>query len=717
MTKSTLMLLCSTLVIQASVAAEPPSSSVAIAAPSAEETAAANPLLLPATLAFGLPPFDKIRNEHYAPAFQTAMAQHLTEINAIADNTAAPTFENTVVAMERSGRLLARVSAVFFNLNATNTNPVMETLARNLAPVLSAHQDQIFLNTALFQRVDAVFQQRSSLSLDPESLRLLERYHTDFIRAGAQLNASDKNKLRSMNAELASLSNKFNQNVLKETNAAALIVDQRAELSGLTEAEIDTAAAAAKARGLDGKYAIPLVNTTGQAYQAVLHNRALRQRLHELAIARGSQGGEFDNRETVLRLVRLRAERAQLLGYPNHAAYRLDDETARTTTAVNNMLAGLVPAAVANARREEAELQKMVDAGTTHFSLKAWDWPYYSEQLRKEKYAFDDAQLRPYFELNHVLEDGVFYAATKLYGITFKERKDLPVYHPSVRIFEVADANGKPLALFIADMYARDTKRGGAWMNAYVGQSQLMNELPVIANHLNIPQPPAGQATLLTVDEVKTAFHEFGHALHGMFSQVRYPRFSGTSVPRDFVEYPSQVNEMWAFWPEVLQHYAKHYQTGQVIPASLLDKLSNIKQYNQGYTTTSYLASALLDQRWHQLAPNHIPTEVLAFEKAALTEAGVNMEAVPPRYRTTYFSHVFSGGYSAGYYAYLWSEVLDAESVEWFKEHGGLTRKNGDWFRQQLLSRGGSVDPMQSFRQFRGRDPEITPLLIRRGLR
>ncbi|MFZ6771713.1 M3 family metallopeptidase [Undibacterium sp. SXout7W] len=717
MTKSTLMLLCSTLVIQASLAAEslPPSGNATVA--TIEAAVATNPLLSPSTLAFGLPAFDKIRNEHYAPAFQLAMEQHLAEINAIADSAAAPTFDNTIVAMERSGRLLARVSAVFFNQNATNTNPVMETLARDLAPQMSAHQDQIFLNASLFQRVDTVFRQRASLSLDPESLRLLERYHTDFIRAGAQLSAADKNTLRSMNAELASLANRFNQNGLKETNAAALIVDQRADLSGLTDAEIDTAAAAAKARGLEGKFVIPLVNTTGQAYQAVLTHRAVRQRLHELAVARGNHGGEFDNRDIVLRLARLRAERAQLLGYPNHAAYRLDDETAKTTTAVNKMLAGLAPAAVANAKREAAELQKLIDASSSHFPLAAWDWPYYSEQVRKEKYAFDDAQLRPYFELRHVLEDGVFYAATKLYGVTFKERKDLPVYHPSVRIFEVSDANGKPLALFIADMYARDTKRGGAWMNAYVTQSGLMNELPVIANHLNIPQPPAGQPTLLTVDEVKTAFHEFGHALHGMLSNVRYPRFSGTSVPRDFVEYPSQVNEMWALWPEVLQHYAKHYQTGQVIPSALVEKLSQIQQCNQGYTTTSYLASALLDQRWHQLTPDQIPTDVLAFERTALKEAGVEMDAVPPRYRTTYFSHVFSGGYSAGYYAYVWSEVLDAESVEWFKEHGGLTRKNGDWFREQLLSRGGSVDPMLSFRQFRGRDPEITPLLIRRGLR
>jgi peptidyl-dipeptidase Dcp len=459
------------------------------------------------------------------------------------------------------------------------------------------------------------------------------------------------------------------------------------------------------------------MNTSGQPYLASLEDRAVRQRLQEASVNRGSHGGDFDNRDTALQLARLRAERAQLLGYPNYAAYGLEDETAKTTTAVNKMLSELAPAAVANAKNEAAELQKIIDANHGDFKLAAWDWAYYTEQLRTAKYAFDDTQLRPYFELDSVLQNGVFFAAHQLYGISFKERKDLPVYHPSVRVFEVFDADGKSMALFIADMYARDSKRGGAWMNSYVEQSTLFNKKPVIANHLNIPQPPKGEPTLLTADEVKTAFHEFGHALHGLFSQVHYPRFSGTNVPRDFVEYPSQVNEMWATWPEVLKNYAKHYKTGEVIPQALVDKITASNKFNQGFATTEYLAASLLDQRWHQLTPAQIPSDAIAFEKAALKEAGVDFAPVPPRYRSTYFSHIFGGGYSAGYYAYLWSEVLDADTVEWFKENGGLTRKNGDWFRQQLLSRGGSIDPMESFRNFRGRDPKIDPLLLRRGLK
>ena len=716
MNKTLLMLLCSALAIQSSVAADAATKATAKAGSTAAHAVSSNPLLAASTLAYELPPFDKIRNEDYAPAFAEAIRQHDAEIRAIAQQRAKPTFDNTVVALERSGQALSHVSAVFFNQIAANTNPVLEALSSELAPKLSAHQDQISLNAPLFQRINAIYQQRAALKLNAESARLLERYYIDFIRAGAKLSDSDKNKLKSLNAQLATLSTKFSQNVLKDTNASAVIVEHKAELQGLSEQEIAAAAAAASAKGLPGKYLIPLVNTTGQAYLATLENRALRQRLLEASLNRGSHGGEFDNRSIAIELARLRAERAKLLGYPNYAAYGLEDETAKTTTAVNNMLRELAPAAVRNAKAEAAELQKIIDANQGSFQLAAWDWAYYTEQLRKEKYAFDDNQLRPYFELNNVLINGVFYAAHQLYGISFKERKDLPVYQPSVRIFEVFDADGKSMALFIADMYARDNKRGGAWMNAYVEQSALFGSKPVIANHLNIPQPAAGEPTLLTPDEVKTAFHEFGHALHGMFSNVKYPRFSGTNVPRDFVEYPSQVNEMWATWPEVLKNYAKHYQTGAPIPQDLLDKISASKKFNQGFTTTEYLAASLLDQRWHQLTPEQMPQDALAFENHALKEAGVDFAPVPPRYRTTYFSHIFGGGYSAGYYAYLWSEVLDADTVEWFKENGGLSRKNGDWFRQQLLSRGGSIDPMESFRNFRGRDPKIEPLLIRRGL-
>ncbi|MFZ6654910.1 M3 family metallopeptidase [Undibacterium sp. TJN19] len=715
-----LVLLGSALAIQSSQAANSSDSSAAVATTSKAASTGkltANPFASASTLQFEYPVFDKIRNEHYAPAFAEGMRRQKAEIVAIANNPAPATFENTVVAMERAGQMLNRVSNIFSSLTGANTNPALEALSLDLSPKLAAHQDQIFLNSKLFKRISKLYEARDKLQLDAESYRLLERYYTDFVRAGANLSDADKVKLKALNGKLASLATTFSQNVLKETNASAIIVDNKADLQGLSEDEIAGTAEAAKARGLTGKYVIPLMNTTGQPFEASLANRALRQRLHEASTARGNHGGEFDNRQVAIALAKLRAERAVLLGYANHAAYGLEDETAKTPEAVNKMLSELAPASVNNAKAEAEELQKLIDAQQGGFKLAAWDWAYYTEQLRKAKYSFDDSQLRPYFELKNVLENGVFFAATKLYGITFKERTDLPVYQPSVKVYEVFDANGQSLALFIADMYARDTKRGGAWMNAYVEQSSLFGTHPVVANHLNIPQPPAGQATLLTFDEVRTAFHEFGHALHGMFSQVRYPRFSGTNVPRDFVEYPSQVNEMWATWPEVLKNYAKHYQTGEAIPQSLVDKVSAANKFNQGFATTEYLAASLLDQRWHQLTPAQVPTDALAFEATALKQAGVDFAPVPPRYRSTYFSHIFGGGYSAGYYAYLWSEVLDAETVEWFKENGGLSRKNGDWFRQQLLSKGGSIDPLLSFRTFRGRDPKIDPLLIRRGLK
>ena len=720
MNKPLLMLLCSALVIQSGVAADTSTSStqnIPLAKAPHPSALVANPLLVKSTLQYEYPVFDKIHNEDYAPAFASAMRLHDAEIKAIASNPAKPNFDNTIVAMERAGQALKRVATIFFNQVGANTNPTLEALSGDLAPKLSAHQDAIFLNAKLFQRINILVEQKANLHLDAESERLLERYYTDFVRAGAKLSNADKEKLKSLNAQLATMENKFNQNVLKEMNASALVIDTKEELAGLSASEIETASSTAKVKGLAGKYMIPLMNTTGQPLLATLENRATRQRLYEASINRGSHGGDADNRAVTLTLARLRAERAELLGYPNFAAYSLEDETAKSPAAVNKMLSELAPAAVANAKKEGLELQKLIDEEHGGFQLAAWDWAFYTERLHQQKFAFDDNQLRPYFELNNVLQNGVFYAANQLYGITFKERKDLPVYQPTVRVFEVFDADGKSLAIFIADMYARDNKRGGAWMNNYVDQSGLFGTQPVIANHLNIPQPPPGEPTLLTPDEVKTAFHEFGHALHGMFSNVRYPRFSGTNVPRDFVEYPSQVNEMWAVWPEVLKNYAKHYQTGQAIPQDLVDKIVASGKFNQGFTTTEYLAATLLDQRWHQLSTKQIPSDTMAFEATALKDAGVDFAPVPPRYRTPYFSHSFGGDYSAGYYAYLWSEVLDADTVEWFKENGGLSRKNGDWFRGQLLSRGGSIDPMQSFRNFRGRDPQIDPLLIRRGLK
>jgi peptidyl-dipeptidase Dcp len=677
--------------------------------------AAGNPFSAISGLPYQYPPFDEIRDAHYAPAFAEGMRQQLAETNAIAGSAAAPTFENTIVAMERSGQFLARVSRVFFNLTSADTNDTLEKLQRDLSPKLAAHRDAIRLNIRLFDRVQALYDKRESLGLDAESARLLERYHTDFVRAGARLSAVDKEKLKVLNRELATLATTFSQNVLKDINASAIVVDNRGELAGLPDNAIATAAEAAKARGLEGKYVLALMNTTGQPPEAALIERAVRQRLHDASVARGSHGGEFDNRAVVLRTAKLRAERARLLGYPNHAAYVLDDETAGTTTAVNELLAKLAAPAVANARREAAAIQAQIDAEKGGFQLAAQDWAFYTEKVRKARYDFDESQLRPYFEIDNVLQKGVFFAANKLYGLSFKERKDLPVYHPSVRVFEVFNADGTPLALFLTDFYARGNKRGGAWMNTYVPQSGLLGSRPVVANHLNIPQPPAGDPTLLTYDEVRTMFHEFGHALHGMFSTVRYPRLS--SVPRDFVEYPSQVNEMWIDWPEVLKNYARHYRTGEAMPQALFDKVLATRRFNQGYSTTEYLAAALLDQRWHQITPEQAPTDAVAFEAAALKQAGVDFAPVPPRYRSTYFSHVFSGGYSAGYYAYIWSAVLDADSVAWFKENGGLTRENGDWFREKLLSRGGSADAMVLFRGFRGRAPGIEPLLERHGLK
>ena len=556
------------------------------------------------------------------------------------------------------------------------------------------------------------------MAFDPEAKRLIERYHLDFVRAGAKLAEKDKDRLKAINSELASLRPAFSQNVLKEVNASAVLVERREELEGLSENAIASAAAAAKEAGHEGKYLVILMNTTGQPPLKELKNRALREKIHKASINRNSQDGEFDTRENLAKIAKLRAERAKLLGYENHAAFELEDQTARTVKTVNDLLRQLAPAAVSNARREAAELQKIIEAEKGGFELTAWDWAYYAEKARKARYAFEESQIRPYFEMNRVLVDGIFFAATKLYGITFKERKDLPLYHPDTTTWEVFNEDGSPLALLIIDWYARPSKRGGAWANSYVSQSYVEGTKPVVGNHLNIPKPAEGEATLLTWDQVETAFHEFGHNLHAMFSAVKYPRFSGTSVPRDFVEFPSQVNEMWADWPEVLKNYAKHYKTGETLPTELVAKMQAAAKFNQGFATTEYLSASLLDQAWHQLTVAEVPpgAAVMEFESAALKKAGVDFAAVPPRYRTPYFSHIFASGYSAGYYSYIWSEVLDADTVEWFKESGGLKRENGDLFRTLLLSRGGSVEALDLFRAVRGRDPEIKHLLKRRGL-
>jgi peptidyl-dipeptidase Dcp len=689
---------------------------IAQTSPVENSNIADNPLLTESSLPYHVPPFDKIKDEHFTTAIEAGMRDQLKEVEAVADNAEKPTFDNTIVALERTGRLLDRAQRTFSNLNACNTNPTLQKIDKEMAPKLAAHRDEIFLNPKLFARVQQLYDNRTHLGLDPESAYLLERYYKDFVRAGAKLSDADKEKLRKINAELATLQTQFEQDVLKEKNASSVVVDHKEDLNGLSDNQMASVTAAAKAEHKEGKFVIQMQNTTGQPLLGSLQNQQLRERIMRTSLGRNSHGGEFDTRDTVLRTAQLRAEKAKLLGYANWAAYQLEDQTAHDVPTVNKLLSDLAPPAVANAKGEAADMQKIVDQEKGGFEIASWDWPFYSEKVRKARYAFDESELRPYYELNHVILDGVFFAAGKLYGLTFKERHDIPVYQPDVRVFEVYDRDGKPLALFLGDYYARPSKRGGAWMNAYVQQSDLFATKPVVANHLNIPKPPPGEPTLLTHDEVRTAFHEFGHALHGMFSNVKYPRFSGTSVPRDFVEYPSQVNEMWATWPEVLKNYAKHYKTGEPIPQALLDKVMAAEKFNQGYKTTEYLSASLLDQAWHQLNPPDVPKDAVAFEAEALHKAGVDFPPVPPRYRSFYFSHAFAGGYSAGYYSYIWSEVLDADTVEWFKEHGGLKRENGDRFRAVLLSRGGSADALGLFKNVVGRDPYVEPLLKRRGL-
>ncbi len=680
-----------------------------------------NPFFAESSLPLHYPAFDKITDADFGPGFDRGMAEHLKEVEAIANNSAAPTFENTIIALEKSGEILDRTSTVFFSLVGADTNDTRKKIQAEYAPKLAAHRDAIALNPMLFERVQKLYDTRDSLGLDAEGVRLVERYHTDLVRSGAKLPEADKVRLKEINGELANLSTSFNQNVLAEVNASAITVDSKDELAGMTDDQIAAAADAAKAAGKEGKYVIALLNTTGQPLQSQLENRALRERLHKASVSRGSRGNEFDNTRLVSTILKLRAEKAGMLGYPTYAAYVLADETAKTPEAVNEMLGKLAPPAVANARREGAALQAMIDKeqaakGEPSFKLEPWDWAYYTEKVRADKYDFDESQLKPYLEMKNVLENGVFYAAGQLYGLSFKQRTDLPVYHPDVTTYDVFDKDGSQLAIFVFDPFARPSKRGGAWMNSYVSQSELTGNLPIVANHLNITKPTNGPA-LMTWDETTTMFHEFGHALHGMFSNVKYPYFSGTSVPRDFVEFPSQVNEMWADWPSVLANYAKHYKTGEAMPQALLDKVAAASKFNQGFATTEYLGSAMLDQSWHQVKADRIPDAagVMDFEAAALKANGTDYAAVPPRYRTPYFSHIM-GGYAAGYYAYIWSEVLDANTVEYIKNNGGLTRENGDRFRDTLLSRGGSKDALQLFRDFAGHEAEITPLLVRRGL-
>ena len=679
-----------------------------------------NPFLAPSTLPYQLPPFADIRDEHYREAFDAGIAEQLAEIAGIVSNPDAPTFENTLLPLERSGQTLQRVAAVFFNKSSSDSNDFTNDLEEELAPVLAAHEDAIRLDPGLYSRIAAVHEQRDSLGRDDESLYLVERYHTEFTLSGAGLSDTDKATLRDYNKRLSTLTTRFEKNLLADTNELALVIDDPTELDGLTSGEVSAAAAAATERGLDGKHLITLVLPTAHPYLASLTNREVRERLLTASVSRGIRGGAHDNRELVLEISRLRAERARLLGFDSHAAFVTADETAKTPEAVADMLGRLAPAAARNARAEQAELQKLVngsgDDSGAGFELAAWDWAFYTEKVRQATFDVDTAAMRPYFELERVLQDGVFHAATRLYGITFAPRSDLVGWHPDARVFEVSNEEGSPVGLYIGDFYTRDSKRGGAWMNPLISQSALLETPTVVCNNMNIAKPAAGEPTLLSFDEVNTLFHEFGHALHGLFAQVTYPKFSGTNVYRDFVEFPSQVNEMWMLQPEVLANYARHHETGESMPQDLVDRIHASATFNEGFSTSEYLAAALLDQAWHRIGADTVVTDVAEFEASALAAVGLDNPLVPTRYASTYFAHTFSGGYDAGYYSYIWSEVLDADTVEWFTENGGLTRENGDRFRDRLLGVGGRMDPLAAYRDFRGRDAMIQPLLDRRGL-
>ena len=673
----------------------------------------ANPFAQRSDLDFELPPFALIKEEHYLPAFYEGCTQQLAEVQAILETPGAATFENTIVALEKSGQMLMRTLLVFFNKSSSDTNDAMDKIEEEMAPKLAAHQDAINLNPALYARIKSLYDNRESIGLNTEDAWLLERYYKDLIHAGAHLSESQRDRLKELNEQLSKLETQFSKNVLADTNDLAVLVDTIDELDGLSENEIASAAAAAKDRGHDGKWLIGMVNFSGNPVLDSLTNRALRKKIMQDSLLKGNRANENDNKPVILKVVKLRAERAKLFGKNTHAEHVIAVQTAEHPDNVHAMLRKIAPAAVRNAKAEAQDLKK--SAGT---EIESWDWGFYTEQVRLEKYNIDTSKMRPYFELESVLTNGIFFAANKLFGITFKERPDLVTYHPEARAFEVFNEDGSKLGLFIGDFYTRDSKRGGAWMNNLVDQNFLFNQLPVVVNNLNIPKPPAGKPTLLTFSETTTLFHEFGHALHGLLSQVKYPRVSGTSVQRDFVEFPSQVNEMWILWPEVVENYARHFETGEKLPQEWIDNLDAASTFNEGHATTSYLAAAILDLAWHSLDSEEAAkiTDVEAFEAQAIKDYGLDFAPVPTRYRSTYFSHIFAGGYSAGYYGYIWSEVLDADTVDWFKENGGLQRKNGEHFRNTLLGRGGSIDSMQMFRNFRGRDSKIEPLLKRRGL-
>jgi len=676
----------------------------------------ANPLLVPSKLPFQAPPFDKIKDNHFQPAMEEGMKEQLAEIQKIADNPDTPTFENTLVAMEKSGQLLTRVYQVFNVLAGANTNPALQRIQEEEAPKLAAHQDAIYLNPKLFKRIEKIYKKRTALQLDSESIRLVAYYYQEFVLAGANLSDADKDSLKKLNQEEASLSAQFVNQLLAATKAGALVVSDKSQLAGLSQSELDAAAQAAQSRNMKDKWVISLQNTTQQPVFRSLSDRAIRKQLFEASWNRTEQGDSNDTRTTIVRMAKIRAEKAKLLGFPNYAAWKLQDQMAKTPETVAHFLGKLVPAATAKARKEAAAIQMRIDKQQGNFTLKPWDWNYYAEQVRKAKYDLDEDQIKPYFVLDSVLKNGVFYAANQLYGITFKERQDLPVYQKDVRVFEVSDKDGSPLGLFYCDYFKRDNKSGGAWMDNMVGQSKLLGTKPVIYNVANFTKPASGQPALISFTDVITLFHEFGHALHGFFASQEYPSLSGTSVARDFVEFPSQFNEHWALDPTVLKHYAIHYKTGEPMPQTLADKIKRSATFNQGYALTELLAAAALDMQWHTLPANAAEQKVDSFEATALKKTHLDLPQVPPRYRSSYFLHIWGNGYAAGYYAYLWTEMLDDDAFQWFEDNGGLTRANGQRFRNMILSRGNTENYSKMFRDFCGHDPKIEPMLKNRGL-
>jgi peptidyl-dipeptidase Dcp len=675
----------------------------------------ANPFYAPSPLPFHAPEFNKITDSDYQPAIDAGIAQQLQEVEAIANNPAPPTFENTLVAMEKTGQLLDRVMSVFNGVTGANIDPTLQKIQDYETPRLAGLHDSIYLNEKLWKRVETVYNEREKLHLKPEDQRLVWYYHQKFVHAGAMLPEAAKAKLKKLNQEESVLSNNFINQLLAATKAGAFHTTDKAALAGLSPAQMAAAAQAAQGRKEQG-WVLPLQNTTQQPDLAVLSDRATRKALFEDSWNRAERGGPDDTRATIARLAQVRAEKAHLLGYPNYAAWKLADQMAKTPQAALDFMNALVPASTAKAREEAKELQAMIDKDHGGFQLQPWDWEYYAEQVRKAKYDLDESQVRPYFELNNVLENGVFYAAHELYGITFKERKDIPVYAPDVRVFEIYDANGKPLALWYGDYFKRDNKNGGAWMDTFVGQSKLLGTLPVIYNVANFTKPAPGEPALISFDDVTTMFHEFGHALHGMFADTEYPSLSGTSVPRDFVEFPSQFNEHWALYPQVFHHYARNYKTGAPMPAELEAKLRKAAKFNQGYAFTELLSAAELDMQWHTLAASAPLQNPDVFQKEALERTHLYLHDVPPRYRSTYFMHIWGNGYAAGYYAYLWSEMLDDNAFQWFETHGGLTRENGQRFREMVLSRGNTEDLNRLYDAWLGGKPTIEPMLKFRGL-